>query len=283
MTMLDIVTVVFEEELDILQVQAQSIDRFCKNLQVGCVYVIVNDTAQVAEKIQRSWWGSFEHCVRVVPRDVFDTKFVDNGWVSQQALKLLSARLSHNQWSMILDAKTLVANHMTPELFFAENNQLTLGLMPVQEVFAPAAQIASGMFGIEVTHVAEPTGVPFIIENALVRQMMSDIQDKTGLKFSEWFQDQGRLTEFVLYSAYVKHHYNTLEAVYLGTNTKTLSNNICHSEVARFDQKLQQAKHNQTYTIGLHRRAWQQLSMQQKQNYVDHLISLGLARARMLL
>lgn len=279
--MIDLATVVFAQELDIIQVQAQSIEIYCQDLGIGTIYVLVNDTTAVANQIDPGWWGVMADRVRIVPRHLFATKYSDNGWVSQQVLKLLVSGLSYNYWTMVLDAKTIVTNHMTQELFFANTKQLTLGTMPVAQVFEPAAKIAGNLFDLPITRVAQPAGVPFFFHNATVRQMISHVETVTKESFAEWFQQQGLLTEFVLYSAFVEWQQG-LDNVYLGTSQIVLCNNVCHSQVNQFDQKLALAKSSQSYTVGLHRHAWSQLTAEQKSNYVQHLVDLGIIKAKLL-
>jgi hypothetical protein len=280
--MLDIITVVFQDELDILQVQAQSMDLYCQSMDLQTIFVIVNDDDHVADQIDTAWWGSLQSRVQIIPRSYFACQFVENGWVSQQVLKLLGSSLSRNTWSILLDAKTLVSDHMTSDIFVANLDQLTLGIDPVLEVFAPAAKIAGDLFGITVTHVAQPAGVPFIFNNHDVRQMIDKIETMTHDNFAEWFQQQGMLTEFVLYTAFIQYKYQDLKQVYLGRNQTKLCNNICHSELNIFDIKLQQARDRRPLTIGVHRNAWRRLTGQQKQSYRDYLESVGLDTARSL-
>jgi hypothetical protein len=236
----------------------------------------------VADQVDPAWWGSLQSRVQIIPRSYFACQFVPNGWVSQQVLKLLASALSSNTWSMVLDAKTLVSNHVTADIFLANSDQLTLGIAPVLEVFEPAAKIAGNLFGITVSHVAQPAGVPFIFCNHDVRQMIKEIEHLTHDNFAEWFQQQGMLTEFVLYTAFIQYKYQDLKKVYLGRNQTKLCNNICHSELNIFDIKLQQARDHRSLTIGVHRNAWQQLTEQQKQSYRDYLESIGLTTARSL-
>jgi hypothetical protein len=280
--MLDIITVVFQDELDILQVQAQSMDLYCQDMGLQTIFVIVNDDDHVADQIDTAWWGSLQSRVQIIPRSYFACQFLSNGWVSQQVLKLLASALSANTWSMVLDAKTLVSDYVTADIFLANSDQLTLGIAPVLSVFEPAAKIASDLFGITVSHVAQPAGVPFIFRNHDVRQMIKEIERLTHDNFAEWFQQQGMLTEFVLYTAFIQYKYQDLKQVYLGSNRNKLCNNICHSELNRFDIKLQQARAHRPLTIGVHRNAWRQLTGQQKQSYRDYLESIGLTTARNL-
>lgn len=281
--MIDIVTVVFSEELPVLRVQAQSIDRYCSGLGLKNIYVLVNDLDSVVDQIDKTWWGQYQNQVQIIPRSVFSTSYVENGWISQQVLKILGASLSYNTWSMVLDAKTLVTDYLSADMFVTNSQQLTLGIQPITPVFVKAGQIASDLFGVPVTHVASPAGVPFFFHNHTVRQMIVEIESLTQKSFPEWFQQQGMLTEFILYTGFVQYKHKDLNKIYLNQFQKKLCNNICHSEVKMFDKKLQSARDERPLTIGVHRRAWAQLTQQQQQAYVDHLVSLGLDCAQQLI
>ena len=281
--MIDIVTVVFSQEISVLQVQAQSIDRFCKDIGLKTIYVIVNDHDDLVKQIDRTWWGQFQNQVQIVPRSMFSTDYVENGWVSQQVLKLLGASLSHNHWSMILDAKTLITDRMSADMFVITDCESTLGRQPINTVFEPAAKIAGDVFDIKIDHVIAPAGVPFFFHNRTVRQMIAQIEKRTGQHFPEWFQQQGMLTEFILYSGYVQYQHQNLNNMYLGTNKLRLCNNICHSEVAVFDTKLKLVLDQRPLTMGVHRNAWSQLTLQQQEAYVAYLISLGITKAGILI
>jgi hypothetical protein len=86
----------------------------------------------VADQIDPAWWGSFKDCVRIIQRDTFSTKFVDDGWISQQVLKILGSAVSFNEWAMVLDAKTLFV-------------QSFLGTKPLNEF--DATQIQNTKYG----------------------------------------------------------------------------------------------------------------------------------------
>lgn len=281
--MIDIVTVVFSEELPILRVQAQSIDRYCSGLGIKNIYVLVNDSDSVLDQIDKTWWGQYQHQVQIIPRSIFSTSYVENGWLSQQILKILSASLSYNAWSMVLDAKTLVTDYLKSDMFVINSQQSTLGIQSIAPVFSNSGQIASNLFGMPVTHVASPAGVPFFFHNHTVRQMIAEIENLTQHSFPKWFQEQGMLTEFILYTGFVQYKHKDLNKIYLNQFQRKLCNNICHSEVRIFDKKLQMARDDRPLTIGVHRRAWSQLTQQQQQAYVDYLVSLELSWAQDLI
>lgn len=268
--MIDIVTVVFEQELPVLQAQAQSIDLYCRNIGVKNIFVVVNDRNDVADQIDPTWWGSFADCVKVILRSEFGCSFVDNGWVSQQALKMLAGNLSTNTYSMVLDAKTIfVRPFPVNELF--DNNKLCVGLLPIYPVFERSRQITNELFGIDLQYQAGPGGVPFFFQTSKLRAMIAFIENKTQQNFAEWFQAQGMLTEFVLYSGWLQRQ-GGLETYYSKKINFNVCN-LCHSEVGIADNKLEFMKTPAVLTVSIHRNAWTQLSADQQLTYTKFLKS----------
>ena len=280
--MLDIVTVVFEDELPILRVQAESIDLYGQDIGIQRIFVIVNDHAGVVDNIDPLWWGSLSNRVQIIHRNHFGCRFVDNGWVSQQALKMLGSSLSTNQYSMILDAKTILIQSVKLNQLFDNKQKLCVGIMPIVDVFQPAKKIVDQLFDIELEGVAGPAGVPFYFNNALLTSMIEYIEHMTGQNFAEWFQAQGLLTEFILYTAYVKHHLGDLFLEYSEVQNYTVCN-ICHTELARYNDKFKKMSNLDNLTVSVHRRAWMQLDDQQKNNYRQFLLSRHLQTAQDLL
>jgi hypothetical protein len=140
-------------------------------------------------------------------------------------------------------------------------------------VFEPSRQIINQLFAIDLQQQLGPGGVPFFINNAQARDMIADIESRTGIDFAEWFQAQGRVTEFMLYSGYLQSK-NLIDTLY---DTKTFAIhpcNVCHSEVAVWDQKFKNMK--QATTVSVHRNAWSQLNSTQQQQYQDFLKLRGI-------
>jgi hypothetical protein len=277
--MIDVITVVFRDELEILQVQAQSLDMYAHDLGIQRIYVVVNDDTDVVDAIQPSWWGSLADRVCVVPRQMFSARLPDLGWLSQQILKLLTATLSYQPYSMILDAKTILIQPLELHRLFAPDGRITAGTAPVQTVFAQAARQVGGLFDIDVTHVLMPQGVPFLFDNSAVRAMIAEVELRTQQPFVDWFSAQGTVTEFILYSGYQQWRHSGLDSV----TTPALSDyrycNICHSQVQQFDQRMVMAQHPGTATVSVHRRAWAQISPAQQQVYREFLLSRGIQQA----
>jgi hypothetical protein len=280
--MIDIVTVVFRDELPILKLQAQSIDLYCQAIGLKSIYVVVNDDDSVAKEIDTAWWGTLSNRVRIINRSIFSTEFVNNGWVSQQVLKLLTSAISFNNWSMVLDAKTIFVKPIELNHVLNAQGQLNLSYYPIQLVFEPSKKIVSELFDIDLLHVAEPLGVPFFFHNCTVRSMIACINNLTGKEFPIWFQEQGMVTEFILYSGYIVYRDHTMDLMYAGNqNSIALCSNVCHSEILQFDNKFQNML--DSITVSVHRNAWKGLTDQQKTIYCDFLYSRGITLSRSLI
>jgi Family of unknown function (DUF6492) len=265
--MIDLITVVFDEELATLKTQAQSIAVYGQNL--GTIFVVINDDSGTGSRIDRAWWGRWQERVQVVSRDAFGNEWSDNGWLSQQVLKLMTATISTNEWSMILDAKTFFVR---PMLEF--DTSPAVGELDIYPVFRPSQDIVNQLFDIELAKQLGPGGVPFVINTQAVRDMVAWIEQHTGQDFVEWFQLQGMLTEFILYSGWIQYQYNGFGPLYNISKSDLHPCNLCHSEVASFDRKFVQMQ--SADTVSVHRHAWTQLTQIQQTQYTEFLKSKGI-------
>jgi hypothetical protein len=278
--MIDIVTVVFEQEISILRAQAQSIALNCQRIGIRNIYVVLNDTETIAGQIDPAWWGPLASNVLIIPRTAFSAPFVENGWVSQQVLKLLTASMSYNTYSMILDAKTLFVRELDPATVVNETGRILTGRCPIYPVFEPSKKIVEQLFEIELTEQLGPGGVPFIVHNDTVRMMIAEITLRTRSPFPTWFQQQGMVTEFILYSGFVKFLCGNLEVMYDRQNKLGSIVNVSHDETVHWLTKINQMNNRNTLTVSVHRGAWQKLTAQQRQEYRDLLLQRGIEAAQ---
>ena len=278
--MIDIVTVVFEQEISILRAQAQSIALNCQRIGIRNIYVVLNDTETIAGQIDPAWWGPLASNVLIIPRTAFSTPFVEDGWLSQQVLKLLTASMSYNTYSMILDAKTLFVRELDPATVVDETGRILTGRCPIYPVFEPSKKIVEQLFEIELTEQLGPGGVPFIVHNDTVRMMIAEITLRTRTPFPTWFQQQGMVTEFILYSGFVKFLCGNLEVMYDRQNKLGSIVNVSHDETVHWLTKINQMNNRNTLTVSVHRGAWQKLTAQQRQEYRDLLLQRGIEAAR---
>jgi hypothetical protein len=263
--MIDIVTVVFEPELEVLQLQARSLALFVKD--IDSIVVVVNQD-QVC-RIDTRWWGINQHKVTVMHRNIFGYGWSPNGWVSQQALKLLTSSQCASKWAIILDAKTIFVSD-----FELDEIRPTVGALDIYPVFEPSQQIVNQLFDIDLQAQLGPGGVPFVINTDQVQQMIGWIEQKVEKPFATWFQEQGRLTEFLLYSGWLQYHTGSLDRLYNVNHTDMIPCNLCHSEVGAFDRKFEEMQ--KSTTVSIHRNAWSHLSTEQQAQYTDFLASRGI-------
>ena len=268
--MIDICTVVFESELDVLKLQARSIELYCQDIGLKNIFVMVND----ASLVDPDWYGSFADHVHVVPRSEFDCEWSDNGWVSQQVLKLLGAAMSDNAWCMIVDAKTLFVRPVDLDQMIVEGRAAT-GSLSIYPVFDASRNITNKLFDIDLPEQLGPGGVPFFVEPNLTRDMIQEVEHRTGQDFTDYFQQQGRLTEFILYSGYVWYRDQSFNKRY-HPQSNIYPVNLCHSETVIFDSKFRTMCRPETLTVSIHRNAWTQLTEQQQQKYHELLIAQGI-------
>jgi hypothetical protein len=170
---------------------------------------------------------------------------------------------------MVVDAKTLFVKPVP-----RYNERPQTGLLDIFPVFETSQQRVSKLFDIDLQKQLGPGGVPFIINNQLIYQMVQEIQLRTKQDFAHWFQDQGMITEFILYSGYVLFSQGSFDKMYDIGQPVVVPCNLCHSEVAEFDNKFLQM--SQATTVSIHRNAWQQMSSQQRAQYMNFLSQRGI-------
>jgi len=276
--MIDLATVVFQDELPVIRLQAQSIELYCQDIGIRNIYVIVNDDQGTQNQIDIKWWGSLANKVTIIPRSAFGTQFVENGWVSQQVLKLLAASMSYNTWTMILDAKSIFVNKIKLTDIIDQDGRARIGTMDIFPVFEPARLCINQTYNINLQQQLRPGGVPFLFQNDVVRSLIGETALLVKNKFPLWFQEQGIVTEFMLYAGYLQYKFKGFDTFY-NLKHNIQSANLCHSEVEQFDRKIRQMKDQNTIAVSLHRNAWKQLSHDQKQQYQDFLIKRGITTA----
>jgi hypothetical protein len=265
--MIDIVTVVFQDELGSLQQQAKSLDLYAAD--VGEIFVTINQDSNLTQCIDPTWWGRWQQHVKIIERKQFGNVWSNNGWVSQQALKLLTAGIASSDWSIILDAKTFFVQPI-PQM----QTRPCVGQLPVYPVFEPSRHLVNQLFDISLENQLGPGGVPFVTNTQQVQLMITWIESAVTQTFAAWFQEQGRLTEFLLYSGWIQFNTGSLDQLYNVDHVDMVPCNLCHSEVGAFDRKFQEMQ--KSTTVSIHRNAWTQLTTQQQNQYTEFLASRGI-------
>lgn len=273
--MIDLVTIVFQQELDFLKIQARSIDLYIQQADLGNIYVVVNDDDSVADLIDPAWWGTHHAKIKVIPYSCWNYVSRINGWENQQLCKLLAAGSAEHDWSMSLDAKTWFVQTLDLTKLFDDQGRVTAGTVPVFPVFDSSKEFLEKYYAISMPDIVGPQGVPFVFHTATVKQLLSSHSD-----FIEFFQTNVRyphlITEFHLYSSFVLSRDKTYEHLYSKTQYYTCCN-VADSDVDRFDHHYNRMlSDKKLLTASIHRRAYPLLTEEQLINWTQFLIQQGL-------
>jgi hypothetical protein len=236
------VTIVYDDELPLLKLQARSLARYARNLDVDEVIVIINDADQI--KVKRKIedlsddYGQFKGKLRIVlPEEIFRTRSGirdarslitslvasfsayfqrgnkgwkgRNGWQMQQALKLASVRALKAENIIFLDAKNIFISGLENSDFFDEKDLPRTrlgGVSAMHEKWFTASARCLRVSGRETPQKLTFFTTPFCVRASLVEQTLSQVEKFNGPVqnlFSIPFQ---KSTEFMLLNAYCFHY-----------------------------------------------------------------------------
>jgi len=272
---IDLITIVFKQELDLLRIQARSIELYIPQKHIGNIYVVVNDDSLVDSLIDHNWWGTNADRVVIINRSRWeiDTSIM-HGWDSQQLYKLLAAEQATATWSLCLDAKTWFINTLEWNLLFDKEHKVKFNWFPVIPVFNVAKETLDNVFKVSLKDVIGPGGVPFAFKTSTVKSMIQWLSLTQNKDFSDFFIENVQwpylITEFMLYSAYVEKVHSCYSALYNRNQYYTI-NNIAHNEAEQFDEKLTAMLTPNALTASIHRNAYQHLTDEQITQWVDFL------------
>ena len=273
--MLDFITVVFRDELPLLQIQAESFNQYISPTDVAQITIIVNDDDSVADLINPDWWGSHHNKVVIKSRSKYNYVNRVTGWEGQQLLKLLASAESDSTWSMVLDAKTWFIRPVSVVDIF-DADRPCVGLSGISTYFESSQQFVENYYSIALPNIIGPAGVPFVFHSSTVKEMINNIDD-----FVDFFQTNLRfpvlITEFHLYSGYVIKKYGTFDVLYNTSQSRILATNIADWEANNFDSIFASITKNPALlTASIHRRVYKALKHTQLIAWVDFLRSRNL-------
>jgi hypothetical protein len=264
---MDLLTVVFRDEISLLKTQARSIDEYVSPEDVNEIKVIVNDVADVAELIDVAWWGKHQSKVKVALRNF---NCVVNGWESQQLCKLLGTASSDETWVTVLDAKTWFIQPYDMSKLFDAQGRVRYRSVPLSEHFLSSKNFVKQLYGVDLVTVIGPGGVPFLFHVATVKELVNCIDN-----FVDFFQVNVKypnlIAEFYLYSGYVLSKYNTYDVLYNQDDPYYVNFNVAHNEPEKIDV-FKQHLSPQLLTASIHRNAYPLLSENQLKTWHDFLI-----------
>lgn len=273
--MIDLITVVFQQELYLIEIQARSIELYIDSDKIGNIFVVVNDEDCVVDQIDHNWWGINSSKVKLIARSHWGETPPIDGWSSQQLYKLLAANESNATWSMCLDAKTWFVQKLDWHKLF-QDDRVCFVSHPIAPVFEPAKQFTESFLGITHLNTIGPGGVPFMFHTETVKDMIKYIETKTGNSFYDFFVEHVVLphgvTEFILYSGFVKFKHQYAYKLYTESQHYQVTN-LADWQLDRFDKLLRQMAQKNNLTASVQGKAYQLLTDDQFQQWFDFLAS----------
>jgi hypothetical protein len=202
------VTVVFDAEFDLLELQARSLARHASPEVVHEVLVIDNSRRGIGAKREqalRAQYGQHAGRVRIVrPLDVAAIP-PTTGWYAQQILKLLVSRKVTSDAYVVLDAKNHLVRQLVAEFFLTADGRLRTSRQSFTEHrLGPDLLRTLDYFEVPRAEARSftPTVTPFALRTDLVRDLVQDVEARTHRPFALEFLS-ARLLEFFAYSAWI--------------------------------------------------------------------------------
>jgi hypothetical protein len=206
---LTFVSVVFEAEYLLLQLQARSMSRYLRPELVGGIFVIDNSARGMPEATRSRLledYGVLSESVQVLRPDEICEVPGTIGWRSQQILKLGVADLVKTERYVVLDAKNHLVRPLERSLFEAPDGRARVNAHSYENhPFRPALERTFGYFGADPGDYLgqfTATVTPFVLDRDVVGAMVRDIEATAGCPFGQEFVDR-ELTEFLLYSGWL--------------------------------------------------------------------------------
>lgn len=208
---LSFVTVVFEPELPLLRLQGSSLARFLDPACVAEILVLDNCAGGMSPRARRravASFGSLAPRVTVLRTARLGVVAGSEGWRSQQAAKLLIARRIRTPHYVVLDAKNHLIRSATAA-DFVDDAGVARG-----STHSYAAHPLRGDLERTLRHLGADdetvarlvddfprTVTPFVIDTALARRIVDDVEAEAREPFGEAFE-RAKLLEFFLYSGW---------------------------------------------------------------------------------
>lgn len=252
----DIVTVVFRREVELLALQAASLDRFFPEDLVRRIFIVLNDVDEAAcrARIEAMLpaYGRHAGKVEIVhPADLFLLRPVtmaergvagraagwftrhrhlwpfgrkggwrgNRGWSVQQALKLAIGRAAVAPYVLILDTKNHLVRPVSAASFIGTGGRprSTLACPDAkQQIWIEASFRRMGMMPPGPENPAPPSITPVCIRTKVLRDAVEAIERRIGPVETFFARKRTRETEFMLLYAHVVGRYGSWSAAFDG-------------------------------------------------------------------
>ncbi len=282
---LSAVTVVFEAEVPLLELQARSIER---HAQDGLFeeYVVIDNTREGlsprARQRIRAELGSHGDLLTFTSGDLLgaDADLASSGWRSQQILKLMVARLLITDHYVVLDAKNHFIESTTRADFFDRATGRPHGGIHSfeQDPLRPQLEHVALALGLDPALAVQrftAAAPPVVLDCRIVNAIVADVGGGDPHRFPVEFERSG-YTEFFLYPAWQIARGATLDDLVSGRSLASPTVSAGAAGVADVRAVLDRADASATTTLAIHRRALANLSSESAHDLAEFWARHGL-------
>ncbi len=261
---LDLITVCFAAELNLLRLQARSIRMFMDSQILGRIILVINEPSPraVMQAVKRDilpeYGGFADRVIFVTAKELAGVRLNKCGWGTQQAFKILATAHAVSPLSMILDCKNHFIRPVGPDQVWSGDGRIKTRPYRIIPRFAHYFHAASTYFGVASnvgTEIALPTTTPFLVPTKLVADLIEEMEKRENKSFFEVFmRPKKRFTEFYLIYAYLISRVGSLEVLYNVVPNHAVS--LMGSQKVDVDTvnvKIAQLEQEDVYCFGVHR------------------------------
>lgn len=283
----DVVTICFSAELKMLQMQARSIERFMDPSTLGKCIFIINDPDH-SEECHRfidriilpelTWLAAR---ISIIDSADLDGALRGSGWLTQQALKLMSARHVATNHYLVLDAKNhFIAPVGDTPLFHGHRPRARTAIPTRNQRKWLDASLA--YFDLDRSQGAKEAGAtvtPYLMITDVCLSLLDEIE-RRGDQISELFsRPEPRPSEFFLYYAYIEAFYGGYAQLYQCDMLAQATLFTKHPATdAAFDSIMERTAHPDCWSFAIHRNRLPRLTAVQLERITGIWSRAGLVR-----
>ena len=279
------VTVVFDAELDLLELQARSLGLYMAPATIHQIIVInngVRDFSGATTRRLRLAYGPLWDVVRIVrTTEVVDARRA-RGWRSQQAAKLAIARGITTEHYVVLDAKNHLTRPTDTSSFVGTDGRAHGALHTYREhPLRSSLERTLGYLGATEQQTQQavssfpPTATPFVFATSLVRGMLDGVEEKSSAPFETTFERE-ELLEFFLYSGWVLTHGPGIFGAMDGRSIPSPTVWPKAADVAGVRAAIAEAIRDDAFVFAVHRQVLARADRLTRELIAEHWVNVGL-------
>lgn len=268
---MDLVTITFEEEYDLLKLQAASVAKFVHN--VNKIHIISNSDVDLS--FIKPYYGKYQNNVKIHYWYDFDWNIDNTHYDAQQVLKCLATDVVETDWYVLLDTKNFfIRNHILAKPLASLYGRQGFAFRPKEKLWW---ENICKFFEVDSSNLPLLYSTPFFTNKQIMQDMVYCVEKHSGLTLNDYFtimnmHEDTRVLEFFLYSAYMlREHayadkYTMVDRFVSSVWPGTVDMKHCQVGYLQTDNRL--------FASGIHRNAYPIIDIHIWKKYLCHSLEL---------